>query len=98
MGISSIAYWLGTFICDYLLFLTSVLTIYICLSTGELSFYSEYVLKTIHLLLSFGFAMISYSYLFSFAFQTSMSALKTFPVVNFLIAYTVPLLLGDFIF
>jgi hypothetical protein len=73
-----------------------VVTIYFSLNAGYLPFYQPYIHSTISLLLSFGLFMITYSYMFSFAFSNSMSAFKTFPVVNFLIAYTVPLVVCDF--
>jgi hypothetical protein len=44
----------------------------------------------IPLFILFGCAFIAYSYCFSFAFQTSDSAYKYFPIINLLIFYILP--------
>lgn len=85
---SSLAYWLSLFLFDYMIILLCILTI--ILSLNQLEFYEAYIAMTTINLLAFGSSIISMSYACSFLFRSSQTAYKIFPVINFLLLYSVP--------
>ena len=60
---------------------------------SNLHFVIDLYYLLIPLLLCFGLSLISFSYVWSFAFQNSNSAYKSFPYINLLSGYGLPVLI-----
>lgn len=93
MGLKPIPYWVGTFITDYLGYLTTVLFFYILVLFHDIPFIDKHLNKIILILASFGCSIITFTYCFGFLFKNSNTAFKSFPIISFFGMYSVPWIL-----
>lgn len=75
-----ISYWLPQFLVDYSFFIVNSIVVY---------FYMERIISFIYLI-SFGASLIVFSYCCSYLFQTSSTAIRYFPIINFLFGLITP--------
>ncbi|CAK66172.1 unnamed protein product (macronuclear) [Paramecium tetraurelia] len=87
MRMSQFTYIFGTFLGDYLIILIVITFIYALSLQVEMLLSSEQLLIILGL---FGLSVISFSYAASFMFSSNQSAIKIFPVINFLFGYLLP--------
>lgn len=90
LNVSPLAYFFSTYIGDYVVVLFNALCIYLILSLKQMSFFEQCKEMTIKFILYFGAAVLPYSYTASFIFSTTKSAYKIFPVLNFMVLYSLP--------
>lgn len=82
MGCDFRAYWIGTFIADYILLLIPTVVFYITwFSAAMKDFYAGEAGLGFLLLLLFNFQLIAFSYFFSFVFTSSKSCISLMPIV-----------------
>ncbi|RYH22368.1 ATP-binding cassette domain-containing protein [archaeon] len=82
MGCDFRAYWIGTFIADYILLLVPTVVFYITwFSAGMSDFYAGKGGLGFLLLLLFNLQLIAFSYFFSFVFTSSKSCISLMPIV-----------------
>lgn len=92
MGLRKLPYWTANYVFDYLIFIIPF-TFFIILvfSFGDHAKEVRDALGSlIPALLLFGFAFISYSYMFSYMFQKSSTAFRLFPFFNLIFFFTLP--------
>lgn len=86
MGCDFRAYWLGTFIADYLLMLIPTLSFYIMWPAASMpDFYSSKGGLCFFLLLLFNAHLIAFSYFFSFIFASPKSSISLMPIIILLL-------------
>jgi hypothetical protein len=91
MGCRVLPYWIGTFVFDYLLFYVFVLIFIMFSYIMKLDFLTEYMGLIVLIFSAFGLSYVSFSYLCGVAiYEKTSSAMKTFPLLNFFIIYSMP--------
>jgi hypothetical protein len=91
MGCRVLPYWIGTFVFDYLLFYVFVLIFIMFSYIMKLDFLTEYMGVIVLIFSAFGLSYVSFSYLCGVAiYEKTSSAMKTFPLLNFFIIYSMP--------
>lgn len=96
MGCRKLPYWLGTFAFDY--------TIFVFVSACFMAFYFAFGIQAvipistlgywIGFLLTMGFSLLQWSYIWSFIFSTSASAYKYMIWINYFISFGVAAILA----
>jgi hypothetical protein len=84
MGCDFKAYWIGTFIADYILMFMTTFVMWISWSAGDMTDFYDNGLNFFVFLL-FNFQMISFSYFFSYIFSSPKSCISLMPVVILLL-------------
>ena len=93
MGVKPLGYWLGTFVTDMLLYLFSVLILIIMIYITQLQPLILSVEKVFVLMLAYGFAFVSFAYLWTFVFRNFHSATHVFPMVLTVLSFGLPYIL-----
>jgi len=88
MGCRVLPYWLGTFAFDFIVYCVGLLIFVILVYIFNFSYVIDVIWKIIYNLVLFGFAYITFSYMCGFMFEKSGSALKSFPIFNFFIPWS----------
>lgn len=93
-GVNIYAYWLTNFIVDYIKYLIPALVTFALLFIFDVTFYTDGMkaLMSLLLLLTFGWAMIAFVYVFSFAFRTPSSGQITIFVISFFASFVLVIL------
>lgn len=91
MGLRQFPYWFGNYTFDWIIFAIPLLAFLILIFIiPQAAFLRDIVFYLGVTLLLFSFSFIGYSYVFSFMFQKSTTAYRTFPVFNFILFYILP--------
>lgn len=98
MGCRVTPYWLGTFAFDYLIFLITIGIFEVFCIIRDLNYVIDMFWQVFFILMSFGAAYITSSYFWGFFFKKASAALKFFPLMNFLLIYSLPWMLCGPIF
>lgn len=95
MGMKKSAYWLGTISFDLLMFcvpLAIIFLVIVCFPSSQSSqFVSSFGWLALSLIL-FSFSFLSFTYLWSFAFDSSKTAYRFYPFMVYIIFYIIPIL------
>lgn len=92
LGLPQLTYWLGNIAFDYFIFLIQAAMMLILVQPLNLEAYSTQYTDYTMLLLAFGFAHCSFSYMVSFWFSTPQSALKAFSFIYLIAGFFLPFL------
>ena len=94
-GVNIYAYWLTNFIIDYVKYLIPALVAFALLFIFRVDFYTDGLksLMSLLLLLFFGYAMIAFVYVLSFAFRTPSSGQITIFIISFFAAFVLVILI-----
>jgi len=79
------AYWLGTWLFDFLSYALSASLLMLAIKLAGISFMAGSVVRFFTLYLAFGFAIMFFFYFFSFLFVSQSSLDKYFPLLNNLV-------------
>jgi hypothetical protein len=91
IGGGQLPYWLGTFLFDFITYLIPF-SLMIFVSIGD-QFLSKYLQKLFTIMFFFGISLVWYSYAWSFFFKLSNTAFKNFPIINYFLFFSLPLVL-----
>lgn len=92
-GLKTPAYWLGLFTADYILFMIPTALFVLLVMFSGLQIFGEYLGIFIGGMLSFGFAVISLTYLLSTFFSTQDAAIKCNIILQLLVGTLLPLII-----
>lgn len=90
MGCKGLTYWLGTFLFDYLAYMLTIALLILFFFILGVEFMYPFLGRITCIMALYGIALITFTYMFSFAFKKSNTAFKTFPLVTFFVFYTLP--------
>lgn len=86
MGCSTVAYWVGSFIADFILLLVPTAIMWICWGGAEMEhFYRNKAGLCFFLSLLFNWQLISFSYFFSFVFTSPKACISFMPMLVILL-------------
>jgi ATP-binding cassette, subfamily A (ABC1), member 3 len=78
MGCRTLPYWIGTFVFDYILFIVVSIFFFVFAAIFQINVVTSYMGHWLALILSMGLCLLTWSYLWSFVFNTAASAQKYF--------------------
>ena len=90
-GINSLAYWLGIYICDLILFLFPTCLFLIIVKVMNLAAFGSDIDGLLLILLGFGVSFITYTYMMSFLFKNVTQAVKCLMPAYLLFGTALPL-------
>jgi len=90
-GLTISAYWIGTFLVDYIIYSLMITIYFITAYSLQLPIFIEYVVYILIIFLTFGFSYITLIYTCSFYFEKSENALRLFMVLTTLLGLPVPI-------
>ena len=91
MGCRPLPYWVGTFAFDYILFYAFVIIFIMFSYALGLDFITDYMGTVVFIFTTLGLSIVSFSYMIGLLLFTKTStAMKTFPIFNFFIVYSMP--------
>jgi hypothetical protein len=90
-GINSLAYWLGIYICDLVLFLLPTSLFLIIVKVMNLAAFGNDITGLLLILFGFGISFITYTYLISFLFNNVTQAVKCLMPAYLLFGTALPL-------
>jgi len=93
MGMKKSAYWLGTFSFDFIMFCVPLSILFITIACFPAA-QSQQMIDSFGwlalTLLLFSFSFLSFTYLWSFAFDVARTAYRFYPFLIFLLFYVLP--------
>lgn len=93
MGLRIRAYWCGTFLLDFTIYMILVAIFFVICAILRLELILSQSGAMLWILLTFGFSYLPFSYTFSFMFQTSEKAMKVFTIFTFFCGFCGPLII-----
>lgn len=92
-GIKTVPYWLGLFTADYLLYLIPTFLFVMLVAFSGLRIFGDHLVEFIFVLLGFGFAIISVTYLLASFFSNQDAAIKCNILIQILLGTFLPLMM-----
>ena len=92
MGMTKVAYWLGTIAFDLIMLCLPLALVFLvigCFPSENSQWVSSFGWLALTLIL-FAFSFLSFTYLWSFAFDKSKTAYRFFPFLMFLFFFVLP--------
>lgn len=95
VGIKPTAYYIGNFLCDYVLYLIPTIFFIILLFPMKIESFTNNWHLILAIMSSFGLALIALTYFVGFVFSKSDNAFRQIGVVYIVIGYFVPNTIGS---